>query len=651
MRDRDSEEKTVKASKKKPTKAKGPLRTGALIPLVLFFLIVVVYMSLFFDNHLRWGLQYGATYANGAEVNIGALNINWGEPSLTISKIQVTNKEKPTHNLVSVGKFKLQLLWDGLLRGKVVVPDSGIENIAANSERKRIGRVLPPKQSGGSGKGAVDEAAQKTIQQIAQKNETNLLSDIMAVAGGTNYKDQLKKLEGQIAAKGKIKDLEKALKVKEAEWKKRIDALPKESELKKIEQQVKSFKFDSSNPAAIKASLKELDRIYKDAQTKYKSIETAKNVFDKDLKAYKGTYKNLEATIKKDIQDIAGKLNLPSLDPQEITQMLLGNLVAKHLAKIEKYKNLAREYMPPKKKETDDVQVLTPREREVGRDFSFPKKKSYPLLWIKNINLSSSSDQGELAGDVSGTIKNITDAPGHLGIPATAHIEGNFPKEKIMNIIADITVDHTKEIARESAKISVGSFPVQKNYLSQSSDVEFGYNKAVGNSGLDVSFEAGTMTLNSKSVFQQLDYFITAKSKQLEGILKNVAKGLKEIDLNVRAQGSWKDLSLNINSNLGRKISDAIKRVINAEIAKARKDVEAHVRGLVDKEKKKLQGEVAKIEQKFGVDLKNKDAAVKSVKQKIENAKKEAKEKEKKKLEAKGKKELEKIKKKFKLPF
>ena len=154
---------------------------------------LVDYTKYFFDGHLRRGIEFGATMAHGAEVNVGGLKTNFFEPSISIYKIQVTDKSEPSLNIIEIGKIKLQLLWDALLRGKFVIPESSVLDIQLKSKRKRPGRILPPPKES-EGRGMVSKAADQTINQLKAKNSSNYLSDLISIAGGTNYKDQLKKM-------------------------------------------------------------------------------------------------------------------------------------------------------------------------------------------------------------------------------------------------------------------------------------------------------------------------------------------------------------------------------------------------------------------------------------------------------------------------
>lgn len=639
----------ISTTELKKKKAQGPIRTGVLVPLIILTVLFVTYFKFFFDNHLRRGLEYGGTQANGAEVNVSSLRTNFLEPSIVISRIQVTNKSDPAFNLIEIGKIKLHLSWDALLRGKFVIPESSVLKIQLASKRSRPGRVLPPKPKSNE-KGMVTKAAEQTLNQLKQKNESNLLSDIFAIAGGTDYKDQLKKLEGQFKTQEKVKILEKELKAKEQEWKKRIDGLPNDSEIKQFVKKVESLKIDTKNPAAIQASIKQIDSVYKEAREKYKTVDEAKKAFDTDLKKYKSEYTELENMVKSDIDGIMQKLNIPSLDPQEINKMLLGNMVASQLGSLLKYKDLAREYMPTKtaaeRKAEKEKDQITPAERAKGVNYSFAKNKSYPRFWLQKAQISSESSEGD-AGDLIGTLQNVTDNPKHLGIPATFDFKGGFPKQKILAVMGNLTIDHTTDNEVEKGFISVGNFPVKENTLTKSKDVELGYKHADGSSKFEFQLQNKQLTLASNTLFSNVQYFVNAPDKNIHRILNGVIASLNNLDLNIRAQGSWDDISLNINSNLGEKLQAAILSQISGEIKRAREEVEKHVREVIGKETAKIQGEVAKLENQLGISLKSKEDAINSLQATIDKKKKDAIGGNKKEMENKvkteGKKELNKL--------
>ena len=246
--------------------------------------------------------------------------------------------------------------------------------------------------------------------------------------------------------------------------------------------------------------------------------------------------------------------------------------------------------------------------------------------------ISSDSKQGE-AGDVEGILQNVTDNPRHLGLPTTLDFKGGFPHQNILDVKGNLTIDHTTENPVEKGILSVGSFPIQKNTLSKSQDLELGYNSAQGSSSIDFEIQNQQIKVNSNSLFSKVDYFSSAKDKNVDRLLKAVVQDLNDLTLNIKAQGAWDKLRLNMNSNLGDRLVSAIKAQVENEIRKARQHVEEHVQRLVGKEKAKLDQEVQKIEKQLGVSLKSREDAVKSVETAVDKKKKESTQQQKKQID------------------
>src|SRR5690606_2812745 len=143
-------------------KKKGPIRYEAILPVLILSLITFVYFTYYFDRHLKTVIEYVATQANGAEVNVDSVDTSFLRASFDLNRLQVTDKDNPARNLVEVGNVHFQYLWDALLRMKFVVEDASITNIQLFSPRSRPGKVLPPEPAKPS---KMDELQQKVISQ------------------------------------------------------------------------------------------------------------------------------------------------------------------------------------------------------------------------------------------------------------------------------------------------------------------------------------------------------------------------------------------------------------------------------------------------------------------------------------------------------
>ena len=241
--------KAKPAKTKKPKKPKGPIRWEAIGPLVVVIGVIWAYFFFFFDTHARHGLEYVATQANGAEVNIGSLKTSFWNASLEIRNIQVTNAEAPIKNVVELGTMRWEMLWDALLRGKVAVEDASILDIRVGTTRKRPGRVLPPDPPGDS---KFQQLKEEALNNAQKEFSQNVLGDAASLLQGTDPAAQLTSIGNELKSSQRIKELEAELKKKQIEWEERIAKLPKNEDIQAFEKRAKAIKLDGfSNPLEI----------------------------------------------------------------------------------------------------------------------------------------------------------------------------------------------------------------------------------------------------------------------------------------------------------------------------------------------------------------------------------------------------------------
>lgn len=620
-----------------PKKAKGMIRYEAVVPVLIVFALFFAYFKFFFDMHLRMGIEYGATYANGAEVNVGDVTTSFFNASMKISDIQVTNKEIPKQNIVQIGGVSFKTEWDGLLRGKVIVSDAAIDDIMVNTNRKHAGRVLPVKKSS---EDSMETLKGQALAETEKALDGSIFGDVAAIAGGVDYKDQLKKMEGQLKSSQFIAKMEVELKEKEKLWKERIEKLPKSDEIKALEKRVKALKVNGKDPIAIMNSVKEIDALYKEIDTKVKAVKESKDALSADVQQYKNIVGDVKNFVDQDIKDLEGKLGIPSLDPKDLGMRVFGRQFAGEIRRAEKYMRLAREYMPPPKKPGAAKEELTPREREQGKNYKFPITTFYPKFWLKRAHINSKATQGGFSGTIAGDILNVTDDPKVIGKPAEAKLSGDFPNSDIHGVLLHAVVDHTTDVPVEKGTIKVGAFPLQKTMLSESSDVTFGFNSALGSSVLTAELKEENLDLKFNANFAKIDYLVDAKSSKVKEILTNIVKSIGPLDLNGSAVGTWKSMDLGLNTNLGSELQKALK----AEFDNQMKDLKAKLRASVEEkikgQKDKLEAQVKGFEEKIGVNLRDKDKAIEDLKGRLNEEKKKAGSKQEDKLKDGAKKLL-----------
>lgn len=635
-----------KAPMKKPKK-KSIIRYEAIVPFAIVVTIICLYFAIFFDNHVRRLLEYVGTRANGAEVNIRSFETSFFKASLNMGKIEITDIDKPTHNKFEIGEVKWKMLWDAILRAKVVVEDASILDIRLGTQRKSPGRVLPSNND--TSPGLVDQVRQKTLAKIEDQYSSNVLGDLAAVLGGADPKDQLKNIQGSLQSEARIKQLQDELKKKETAWKARIEALPDSKEIQAVGDRVKTVKTkDFKNPAEVQASLKQIDQIIRDADAKVKEVNSTSKALTGDIGVYEKAFADLDDMVKKDIADLESRLKIPKLDSKSLSQFVVGPLFLDKVKQAEFYMNKARKYMPPKKTAEEKAAYArpTPRERSEGRNYKFGRPKSYPLFWVKKGQISSQVTQSDWAGDLEGTLRNLTDDQPTIGLPTTFQFKGNFPKQNVFGVDGNLTIDHVTEVPREALDLKVASYGLGATKLLNSPDASVNLESAKVGSQFNAELSGENVKIGLYSMFNQTDYQIAAKQKVLEDLLKKVFASLPQITMAASAGGTWADLKMDLNTNVGDELAAGFQREVNVKIAEARAQLKATIDQRIGGEKEKLTAQFKKVESQIKGALGSKQAEVDKTKGGLEDAKKQASREQGKKLEDEGKKLLEGFKKK-----
>jgi len=585
-----------KIENKKIMKKKGPIRFEAIIPFVLIVVLVGLYTKFFLDTHLRLGMEKIGGIVHGAEVNIADVNTSFLNGSFEIKGIEVTNKEQPELNLIQIGRIGMGMSWDALLRGKILIPAAGIEGIALSHKRKSKGEVYPEKpadaQPSAAGKIAAD-AKNKVLEQSKEEFEGNVLGDVATVLEGTDAKDQVQNIRGDLASEKRVDELEKLLKDKEKEWATRADQMKDKEELKALQAKLKGIKIDKKKPWE---ALKEAKVVTEEIKKKVNQIKNSGRDLKNDITYFKNSIAEIDDLVKKDLQDLQSRVKIPELDPASFAKKLLGNMFKEKMGETMKYVDLARKYMPPPKdktKEEPKVNVANELSKR-GRMIKFPITTGYPLFWLKEAKVSVIGED-----TFSGSLTNVTTAPSFIKKPAVFEAKGDLKKENIQGINLKITMDHVTSVPKERLEINVASLPTPARVLSKSPSAQLTLKegRATSRFSAEISGENAEVMWNSRTMKPEFD--VAAKNERMTKILQSVTASLPELTLNAQAVGQLSSLKWSVNSNLGTEFSRAIKQELGNQVELAKAELKQKIDAKIGPKKEKLMGEYNKLKGKL----------------------------------------------------
>jgi len=603
-------------------KKKGPFRFEAIVPLAIVLGVLVLYTALFFDMHLRRGLEYGATLANGAEVNIGKLDTSVWNASVVIGAIAMTNPEQPTRNRVEIGAINFRMLWDALLRGKVVIDEASIVDVQIDTPRKSAGRVLPVKKSE-NGEGYGD----KVLAQMKEEFSGNVLGDLAAIAAGADPKEQLAAMGGDLKSSAQIAAMQKSLDEKDQQWQTRVTSLPKGEEFSALQQRLANVKLDNfQDVTQIQASVKELESIRNDFDAKSKSVREAGSALTGDLAAFKGSFSELDKIVKEDVRGLQAKMHLPSLDAKTLSRALFGMDVLGKVQQARGYMDQARSYMPAKAEKKEAVAVVV-QHRGKGRNYAFGKPNSYPSFWLRKALISSRLSGG--ASDLSGELRDVTTNPPLVGHPMVATIKGNFPQQGISGIKAELVIDHTGSVPVERMVMEVGNYAVAGRSLVNSPSVELGFSKAEGSAKFSAELREDNVDVHLSSQFTKVAFETKAPSAVVREMIDASVAGLDAVKLDAHVTGTWSNLDWKLSTNLADALVNGMQRYLQAKMDEARARIEIMVKGKIDEQRKQLYARQGEIESKLKAGLAERQAQVDKLRAELDAARNKLEERKK----------------------
>lgn len=597
----------------KPVKKQGAIRFEAVIPLAIVVGLIVAYFSLFFDAHLRRGLEYAATQANGAEVDIGRVKTSVFDASVLIADVQMTDPEQPQQNRVQISELRFRMLWDALLRGKIMIDEAVIENVQIATARQRAGYVLPPEpEQTDDGSGATD----KMLAQMKQEFSGNVVGDLAAIAAGANPSDQLKVAGEELKSSNYLDGLKKSQDEAEQQWRARIDALPKGDDFKALRTRLAKVQLkDFKDVTQVQASVKELQTIRDEFDAMSKPVGEASGKLTGDMGALRSAFADLEKVTREDVRGLQSRMHLPSLDTATLSRALFGMDVLGKLQQARGYMNQAREYIPAK-----GAPKAKPKKIHKGHDYAFGRPKAYPAFWLRRAAITSNLPGGK---GLSGEILDVATDQALVGRPLVATLKGDFPQQGVSGVKAELVIDHRSAEPLERVNLQVGSYAVAGRSLVNSDSVTLAFAKAQAATGFVAELRGDQVDMRLSNRFGAAGFEITAKSAVVREMMAASVAGLNAVTMDARVSGSWSDLDLSLSTNLADALAKGMGRYLQAKMDEAKKRIENMVKDKIGEQKQRLLARQGELESRYQSVLAERKAQVDKLRSELDAARNE----------------------------
>jgi len=609
-------------------KKQGPIRFEALIPFALFTGGIYLYSVFFLDIHLKAAAELGGYHLNGAEVNIESLETSFFNASLRIQNIEFTNPEKPTHNSLVLGDIRFGMLWDALLRGKILIDEVAVESVALDVKRKRPGKVKPPPPPSPDDDAltkALFANKQKALGIIAGQNEENALGGLAKILKGeADQQDIIRQAQSQLTAEKRVQEAEAFLKQKQIEWGTRLAKLPKPEDFQKIQTDITKIQTQNfKTPSELQNSISQLQAALRQLDDYLNIINQTSRDFDADSKKVQSDLKAIEIAVNHDLSQLKSFLEVPQVDLKDVVETIIMGHIEPYLAKIGYYRNLAKTYMPPnlgKKNDPDQIDLaLQPRPRSEGISYEFGKVGGYPFFWLRKVILSSKANASLGIGNLSGEIFDITSNQALIQKSTLINFKGDFPSLEMTEVSFQGEFDNRKKESRIEYAFVIGQYPVGIQNLIASGNINVVMNPALSrfeNEGSLLGFRDLKLKI-IKSV-QGVSYNVESENAMAKVSLTRVFSDLSEFNFRVEIEGGLPHLTYRLDTDFGRKLGEGLGREIARLLEKFKAEAERELRAKLEAEKKKILSQSKALEGQIKTQIEEAKGKAEEKRQKVE---------------------------------
>jgi uncharacterized protein (TIGR03545 family)/uncharacterized protein (TIGR03546 family) len=361
---------------------------GALIAFIVIVLINPV---------AKWSLEKGGSLALQRDVRIGGVNVDFGEGSVTIDRIEVAGGEKGIDAL-SVERAALDIDLNALLLNRTHIEHIAVTGMGFETPETMKKDPAQPSDEGnateGGGAFALPGFELPTPDALLAK------ADLQTVKAYEQAEGEIKEIVAKWEKISKGDDFSSA---KLEELKKDFEALKQKSK--------------SKEPAQMLALAKEVKAFQKKIKDYKARLTAVKDDFQKDRKRIQELYGLMKEASAADYKKLKSAYDLTTGGAMNIVGALFGAKVKEYIALARRYYAMAEPYL-----QSEPKPPVPPRGE--GRWMKYPLTQPSPDVWIAKTEID-----GLLKGQgFRAVIKDVTDHQKKLGRPLTFTMESDGPK-------------------------------------------------------------------------------------------------------------------------------------------------------------------------------------------------------------------------------
>lgn len=543
-------------------------------PGLIAFVVIVGGLALlvrtFAGPLVKSGLEYGLTRANGAEVNIASVQVNWSPFSVNMEEIQFTDPEAPEFNRVQASRARAELyFWDALI-GRVHITDLEVSGIAMGEARRSPGRVRADYQRESEPfdwrQTLADlEIEIPTVEGVLERSEIRTPGVIEQAQA--NYETQREIVE---EARENLPEREKI----EA-YRERVEAITEArprnpEELLRLREELRSLQRDMrQDREAVRAFVA--------------ASEEAVTVLRADLDA-------VRAAPSQDIERVRSLLRFDNDSMSQLSGVLFGPKVEQW----SQYLLMAFDFIGPMLQRSEDEEVKPSRWE--GRFIDFDRAQR-PVFLIERAVTDIRLPDTHLSMDWANITWQHDRIGGNPSTFAVAASESSYWQELSLN--GEFALSDLRGFMGQQAWRIRGVNLLEQQLFAQN-DVVARLLGAMLNSEGQIGVESGQLSGGGVIAMQDVALELTGDARWAQ-ILSDVVGQINAFDMNLNVSGPMQAPGLSLRSDLDAQLQRLMTARLSAEadeqIARLRQDLQQRVSVATEGLDSRLQSLLGSLEQ------------------------------------------------------
>ncbi len=565
---------------------KGRVRVIPLVIAAAAVVLVVWAVAAFKNTAVKSVLQKAGEAVFRAKCDIRSVDLRIFDSSLTVTGFAAADRNAPMKNLFEIEKTVIDFDLNELLKGRFVMDEIQVSGIAAGTDRTVSG-ALPEKKKEEEKPSSGNPEFSRQMETLLAELKKRSGAGIEAVLAQYNPEAIVTSLYGELQSPALAGSLETELKTLVAEWENKADETTEivESLASSVRRALEIRSSSVSSPEELKKAVEDVSAVIENVRNTTVFVQDTAKRIETDAAAVQRMVGDVDRAIQHDIsfasEQVKKMASFTVSDAQRLVSQSFDTMafavlgewypkICEVLEAVEKFQQSGKSGAVKTKEKKAPVSRLP------GRDLVY-SADNVPTFLIRR--LESGGSDAKLGFALKGAVTNISNDADKLGKPVQADIQ--LIRQNMTETVRAVFDFRSANAGTTVAADFLGTGYAVNLALPAEAGLP-GLPKVAGTAAVSASFGfgrdesaelSGTVRLSPMTV--RVEAFEPAFVYDL------YRRAVTPID-GIEASGNFaydrqSGVSLDISSDIDRKLADNLKNIIAEESAAIRKKLEAAV--------------------------------------------------------------------------